>query len=118
MPAMKAKIISGSKNDIKYMDGLADSLVSAILAHRVDLFKVDALLRKGANVEKIVDRNGNTVLMKAIEIRQKAVVRLLIRYHVDVNKGNFSNLTPIRQAYYSGDNDLVAILLEAGAIRP
>jgi ankyrin len=90
-------------------------LVSAVLAQRVDLHKVESLLRQGANTEKVIDRYGNTVLLKAIENKQKSVVELLIRYHVDVNKVNFNKLSPILKAVSLADEEMVALLLQTRA---
>lgn len=59
--------------------------------------------------------NGNTLLNLAVSCKQPTIVRFLIDAGADVDLANNKGWTPLHQAAYSNQSDMVDMLLEAGA---
>ena len=70
------------------------------------------LLEKGANPNRI-NENGYTALIFASNARYADVVTSLLNHGADINGG--TGWTPLMQAAYDGDENIVKLLLKKGA---
>lgn len=85
-----------------------------IVVARRDLTWLSFLLGKGAN-PNIVDKDGNTPLMHATQLRFTDGVRLLGENGAQVDKPNDSGETPLIRAVQLRDLALVRLLVSLGA---
>jgi beta-lactamase regulating signal transducer with metallopeptidase domain len=103
--------------------GDGNPLIAAAGAGQVDV--VDTLLARGARVDEVVPDDENA-LITACAMGRPQVVRHLIAFGADVNLGvevaaNYDHpteiRTPLSMARRGGHDDVVRILIEAGARR-
>lgn len=79
------------------------------------LDKTKNLLNKNNFDIHIRDKDRETVLFAAIELKNRDLVELLIGLGTDVNAKNFKGETPLYKAIYKKDEELVKLLIENGA---
>lgn len=63
----------------------------------------------------VADRAGNTLLMLAAYHGHAAAVAALIARGADVNRRNDRDQSPVAGAIFKGEDDVVRVLLSAGA---
>lgn len=76
---------------------------------------VSELLQDGANPNVIIPGKDFNVFHFAIVEKKPKMVALLLEAGADQNRKNLSGETPLMLAVYTGSNDIVKKLLEAGA---
>ncbi len=90
-----------------------DPLHAMVEANKKDLLKI--MIEYGADVNKIVNNHGETLLFTACESRNLGLVKYLIEQGADVNKENDGRKTPLFAACKSRNIDIVKYLIEQGA---
>lgn len=93
-------------------ENIGESLISIVKAGQVD--KLLSALVKGANPNE-TDEKGFTLLHHAIHSKQLDVLKLLLRYNVDMNKPDGHGITPLMEATIQNNGDAISLLLGAGA---
>lgn len=63
------------------------------------------------DVNKVDDRSGDTLLIRAVESKNIELVNLLIYLGADVNKSNNAGSTPLMKAIYSKNSAMINFLL-------
>jgi len=95
--------------------GVMPDQVLPIATQNEDYEVVEYLLKKGARPDT-KDPSGSTALVRAIEVGDIDLVKLLIEYGADVNQVmRHLNETPLIYAAHYGDQLITAHLLENGA---
>ncbi|KAJ5769523.1 hypothetical protein N7520_004082 [Penicillium odoratum] len=84
----------------------------AILNQRTEIFK--ALLRSGMDVNKRVDRDGNTLLFLAVAHGNREISELLIQKGAVVHATNKKKQNLLCLAAQEGHRDITALLLDQG----
>lgn len=93
------------------------ALFIAVINGKQDVVKL--LLEKGADINKS-NNDGETILMGAINYSEEEVIEILLAYNkqgvrVDLNARNNNGEPALIRAVDSGNTDIVAPLVEAGA---
>ncbi len=93
-------------------------LASAIEWNKLAI--AEALLKKGANLNISLTSgssgsNGNTLLIRAVNKRNRELVSLLAKYRADMNFQDRFGSTALHYAVSQGDENIVQILLANGA---
>jgi len=118
VPAMEAALQAGADVNTS-VEGLGPPIVAAALT---DNYKaVQLLLDKGANINGS-DSQGYTALINASLNNNRDIVQLLLSKGAAVNApsyltihGNKVHMTPLMIAKAKGHQDIVKLLVEAGA---
>ena len=106
-PSSKGADVNTNVND-------SAPLLDAAAAGDVNIVK--ALIDKGANVNAIDNRSGNTPLHLASIAGHPEVIKLLISSNADVNAKNAAGATPLFMAFvYVSSIEAVKILISSGA---
>jgi len=107
------KYIDKTKYLIDYLLYFINSVASL---NKPNLKKVEYLLKNGANPNIYDDNNcyGN-MLSLSVYIADIKLVKLMIKYHANVNSFNSINATPLYVAAHNGYLDIVKLLVENGA---
>jgi ankyrin repeat protein len=102
-----------------HIAGHDDQLVE--LAHQMfDLARDGRTEQLGAYVEagvpvNLTDASGNTLVMLAAYHGHAATVRMLADHGADVDRLNDRGQSPLAGAVFKGEEEVVAVLLAAGA---
>jgi uncharacterized protein len=86
-----------------------------VAATRGELARVQELIRKGVDVNRVLGAPSNSALNRAIEGGNTAVVKVLIDTGADVNSTGESGMTPLMIAAFFGSASIVDLLIRAGA---
>lgn len=78
---------------------------------------IQLLLRSGADVNAIVEATGMTALACAVKMKDTEAVRLLIEADADLEMVDNSGNTPLMIAKSNGSDEIVKLIIEAGATR-
>ena len=84
-------------------------------ANMGDLSKMEVLLKHGADVEKALNKKGQTPLFNAIRSGKYSAVKLLIDNGANVSIKDFNGDYPIHIAVQYEDIEVIDLLLEHGA---
>ena len=87
----------------------------AIAAGAGDLAKVKALLGQGASPNAYGIDGVGTALGKAANSGHKDIVLLLLERGAKPNKRDASGMRPLSQAKAGGDQEIIQLLIQAGA---
>ncbi len=109
---LAALIEQGADVNVKNAYG-AYPLFMAVLAQSEE--GVRLLLNAGANPDVSKPKTKGTALFFAAQNKNKGIVEALIAAKANVNLGNSRGLTPLFIANVKDANDIVALLLKAGA---
>lgn len=90
---------------------LGESLRTAVI--RNESQRIKSLLKK-INFDYVLDANRKTALYLASQYGSQKVVRLLLSYGANPNHRCIDGSTPVHAACYSGEPDIVSLLVEAG----
>lgn len=88
------------------------ALILAALGGHVDV--INALIEKGARLED-KDKTGHTALSWAAMRGQAAAARVLLQHGANVNTQSFALVSPLLYAVGTQNQQIVALLAEAGA---
>ncbi len=88
------------------------TVLHAFLAKGIAI--IEALLAKGAPINA-VDSHGNTVLIKAVEMNDRALVHFLLSRGAAINQTNNDGQTPLMIAASRNALDLLKLLMDHGA---
>lgn len=98
------------------------SIVNAIFSDDIffhsrtgNLDKVSELLEKDSSLVQKCDNEGLTILHWACDRADLSLVRTILSYEPDIDKVDYYGLVPITYAIYSGNKDLVDLLMLNGA---
>ncbi|MCC5640463.1 ankyrin repeat domain-containing protein [Nostoc sp. CHAB 5844] len=80
-----------------------------------DLSKIRKLVASGANINQKHPHSKLTPLIQAINLHQIEVIKLLIEVGADVHLYQYIQTTPLGLATSWGNNEIVQLLLQAGA---
>ena len=115
---LKTKVISSGKSYAIFISQVTKDLVATIFASSVEMKKIEAKLRQGANPNVIIDAEGNPLLLAVIGNTQlkkrKEIIKKLISAKADINKSNYVGMTPIQLARDLSDDAVLELLLAAG----
>lgn len=78
---------------------------------------IDLLLRAGAEINAKVGASGITALVCAVEMQDAETVKLLITAGTDLDMADNSGKTPLMRAKSKRAEEIVKLLLDAGATR-
>ena len=76
---------------------------------------VQALIRRGADVNAAMPTLGNTPLLEAAHYASPVVAKILLEAGADINARNRSDVTPLYAAAKYNSPEMVELLLDAGA---
>ena len=111
---MKTKVISSGKSYAIFIMQITKELVATIFAANVELKKIDAKLRQGANPDVVIDDEGNTLLLAVIGNialkKRKEIIKRLLNAKADTLKRNYAGLTPLQLAIDLADDEVIALL--------
>ena len=79
------------------------------------LSAMEALIRRGADVNAATATVGNTPLHRAAKYGHPAAVQILLKAGADINAVNRSDVTPLYKAAKNNIPEVVEVLLDAGA---
>jgi len=105
-------LAAGFLPDLKDKKGIPLLCISARNGH---VSTVEFLLRSGAHVNIIADDRGSTALIDSAMGRHKDVIKTLIEAGADVNFINRDGQTALIIVVGAGDEEIVEILVKAGA---
>lgn len=111
VPQAKALIAKGAHVNVKQRPW---GLTPLLIAPDVSREMVSFLLKQGADVNA-ADREGTTVLMRAVHSRDAEIVKEVLKYHPNLEaKGTWNN-TALTYAVVQGNPLMVKALIDAGA---
>jgi ankyrin repeat protein/flagellar basal body-associated protein FliL len=80
----------------------------------IDRFMAQYAAEFGSN-QKAVDKEGDTLLHKAVDKWNLAVIKFLVSKGADVNAANLKKVTPLYLATLRNDNEIIKFLVSSGA---
>ena len=113
-----AVLLSGCQGNKPYYNKNIREIDAKLIeaASKGNLEQVNILLKKGADVNRQGTSNsGKTALCSAAYHNHREVVKILLEFNADIEKGNIYGNTPLMIAAEEGNIDIVNILLEAKA---
>ena len=87
----------------------------AIAAGQGDIAKVQILLARGASPNAYGIDGVGTALGEAAESGHEDIVLLLLKHGADPNKGDASHMRPLPQARQGRYEEIIQLLIQAGA---
>ncbi len=116
---MKNKVISSGKSYAIFLSQITKDLIATVFASKINLRKIDSILRQGANPNVIIDAEGNTLLLAVIGNHQikkrKEMLKRLISSKADINKCNYLGISPLQLARDMNDEEVIELLLSLGS---
>jgi ankyrin repeat protein len=93
--------------DVNFVSKSGTALMACVVKGQFEM--VDALLLKGANVD-LVDDNGVTALMLAVQFKNVAIVTLLLEYKANKLLLNKEGKSAFEYAVFSGNEEIIKLL--------
>ncbi len=97
--------ISPEKQDVR--------LIEAV--RRQDKALVQQLINNGIDVDTVIPQRSATALISAVKTKNIEIAGILLANRASVNLANSDGETPLLFAIYQGDEQMIKILLKAGA---
>lgn len=97
--------ISSNNKDVR--------LIEAV--RKQDSSLVQQLINAGVDIDTVIPGRSGTALISAVKTKNIVMVRLLLSNGANVNLINNDGESPLLFAAYQGDENLIKILLKAGA---
>ena len=104
-------ILSKTSNDA-FQDSRVESLLWWAFDHQEQDI-LEAMLGKGASAD--IARDGNAMIMEAVNLGDVQTLALLLKYHADPNGTDQDGITMLMHAANRGNPDMLHALLEKGA---
>jgi ankyrin repeat protein len=109
-------ILIGAGADVNERDEYGvPALSNAVMYRRIQL--LDVLLGSGAEINAVGDLRGRTALGWAVSIKAPNTVKQLIAAGADLEAIDKSGNTPLMIAKSNGSEEIVKLLIDAGAMR-
>lgn len=108
-----AKFLLPYKPNVNFQDSCGDTALFYACAES-DLQGVTFLLRNGADPH-VFKGDCRSPLIKAIQVNNAAIVKLLLEFKADVSKGTNDGIVPLHFAVACSSIEVIQTLLDAGA---